>query len=46
MQWRHRAYFLVMIFIGAVIAVGAFPYTSKAPGVKSAKTLKGVFMVN
>ncbi|MDQ1467615.1 MAG: arabinofuranan 3-O-arabinosyltransferase, partial [Actinomycetota bacterium] len=30
-RWRHRAYFLLMMFVGVVIAVGAFPYKSPTP---------------
>ena len=25
-RWRHRAYFVALIFVGTVIAVGAYPY--------------------
>lgn len=30
-RWRHRSFFLVMTFVGAVIAVGAYPYNSPTP---------------
>jgi arabinofuranan 3-O-arabinosyltransferase len=30
-RWRHRAFFLVMTFIGVVIAVGAYPYNAPTP---------------
>jgi arabinofuranan 3-O-arabinosyltransferase len=30
-RWRHRAYFLVLLVIGVVIAVGAHPYNSPTP---------------
>ena len=30
-RWRHRAYFMLMLLIGVVIAVGAYPYTSPTP---------------
>ena len=30
-RWRHRAFFLVMTFIGVVIAVGAYPYSAPTP---------------
>ena len=30
-RWRHRVYFLAMTFVGVVIAVGAYPYTSPTP---------------
>ena len=26
-RWRHRAYFVTLIFVGTVIAVGAYPYS-------------------
>ena len=31
MRWRHRAYFLALMFIGVVIAVGAYPYKNPTP---------------
>ena len=30
-RWRHRAYFIGLLFIGVVIAVGAFPYDDPTP---------------
>ncbi len=30
-RWRHRAFFLVLALVGAVIAVGAYPYTAPTP---------------
>ena len=30
-RWRHRAFFLLIALVGAVIAVGAYPYTSPTP---------------
>ena len=30
-RWRHRAYFIIVAFIGVVIAVGAHPYNSPTP---------------
>lgn len=30
-RWRHRAYFIALVFIGVVIAVGAYPYDDPSP---------------
>ena len=30
-RWRHRAYFVVLLAIGTVIAVGAWPYANPSP---------------
>ncbi len=30
-RWRHRAYFVLLLAIGTVIAVGAFPYANPSP---------------
>jgi hypothetical protein len=30
-RWRHRAYFIVVAFVGVIIAVGAHPYDSPTP---------------
>ncbi len=30
-RWRHRAYFVVLLVIGTVAAVGAFPYDHPSP---------------
>jgi arabinofuranan 3-O-arabinosyltransferase len=30
-RWRHRVFFLLLTFVGVVIAVGAYPYTSPTP---------------
>jgi hypothetical protein len=30
-RWRHRAYFVALLVIGTVAAVGAFPYDSPSP---------------
>ena len=30
-RWRHRAFFLVLTFVGVVIAVGAYPYNAPTP---------------
>ncbi len=30
-RWRHRAYFMLVIVVGAVVAVGAHPYASPTP---------------
>ena len=30
-RWRHRAFFLLLTFVGVVIATGAYPYTSPTP---------------
>jgi hypothetical protein len=30
-RWRHRAYFVVLLVIGTVAAVGAFPYDGPSP---------------
>jgi arabinofuranan 3-O-arabinosyltransferase len=30
-RWRHRAYFALMIFVGTVLAVGAYPYNDPTP---------------
>ncbi len=30
-RWRHRAYFALMILVGAVLAVGAYPYSDPTP---------------
>ncbi len=30
-RWRHRAYFMLVIVAGAVVAVGAHPYASPTP---------------
>jgi len=30
-RWRHRAYFILITFVGVVIAVGAHPYDSPTP---------------
>jgi arabinofuranan 3-O-arabinosyltransferase len=31
LRWRHRAFFVVMLVIGVIIAVGAHPYNSPTP---------------
>lgn len=30
-RWRHRAYFAVLVIVGAVVAVGAWPYDDPTP---------------
>src|SRR5215213_6173044 len=30
-RWRHRAYFIIVAFVGVIIAVGAHPYDSPTP---------------
>ncbi len=30
-RWRHRAYFIIVAFIGVIIAVGSHPYDSPTP---------------
>ncbi len=30
-RWRHRAFFVLLLFVGVVIAVGAHPYASPTP---------------
>lgn len=30
-RWRHRAYFIIVTFVGVIIAVGAHPYNSPTP---------------
>ncbi|MBK5289502.1 MAG: DUF3367 domain-containing protein [Acidimicrobiia bacterium] len=30
-RWRHRTYFMLVIVVGAVVAVGAHPYASPTP---------------
>ncbi len=30
-RWRHRAYFILLTFVGVVIAVGAHPYDTPTP---------------
>jgi hypothetical protein len=30
-RWRHRAYFILIAFVGVIIAVGAHPYDSPTP---------------
>src|SRR5262249_19286271 len=31
LRWRHRAYFVLLLFVGVVISVGAHPYDSPTP---------------
>ncbi len=38
-RWRHRAYFILVMFVGVVIAVGAHPYNSPTPFGKVFKKL-------
>jgi hypothetical protein len=30
-RWRHRAYFILLVVVGLVLSVGAFPYDSPTP---------------
>jgi arabinofuranan 3-O-arabinosyltransferase len=30
-RWRHRAYFVLLVVVGTVIGVGAFPYSDSTP---------------
>ncbi len=30
-RWRHRAYFLVLVLVGVVVGVGAWPYDDPSP---------------
>ena len=30
-RWRHRAYFVVLLLVGMVLAVGAYPFDSPSP---------------
>ncbi|HXY94061.1 MAG TPA: alpha-(1-_3)-arabinofuranosyltransferase family protein [Acidimicrobiia bacterium] len=31
LRWRHRAYFAVLVVVGTVVGVGAFPYANSTP---------------
>ncbi len=30
-RWRHRAYFLLLVVVGAVVSIGAWPYDDPSP---------------
>ncbi|MGH9092144.1 MAG: alpha-(1-_3)-arabinofuranosyltransferase domain-containing protein, partial [Acidimicrobiales bacterium] len=30
-RWRHRAYFVLLVVVGTVLSVGAYPYTTPTP---------------
>jgi arabinofuranan 3-O-arabinosyltransferase len=30
-RWRHRAYFVLLVLVGVVLSVGAYPYSSPTP---------------
>jgi hypothetical protein len=38
-RWRHRSYFVILLVVGMVLAVGAFPFDSPSP---AGRVLKGL----
>ena len=41
-RWRHRAFFVLLVVVGVVIAVGAYPYDDPSPLGGAVQVVRGV----